>query len=191
MSDLLKDEVEKYVDMWTVDAYGSHSPGEKYVPLFLEMVAPDEGATIIDAGCGSGKGAVALAQLGFDVQCCDFTDDGLVPEVQGILFRRVSLWDDLCASFPEFFDHVYCCDVMEHIPVAFTMLVAARLLEVAEKSVFFSISFQPDVMGYWIGKPLHETVMPFVWWRDQLNVVGKVVQGRDLLNSGVFLVEPR
>ena len=194
MSDLLTTEREKYADMWTVESYAQHSPGEKYVPVFMEMIGVDpfdhaSTVSVLDAGCGSGKGAIALAENGFYVRLCDFTDEGLVPEARDFFFTQVCLWHDLRGLFLD--DYVYCCDVLEHIPVAFTMLVAARLLEVAMRAVFFSVSFQPDVMGYWIGKPLHETVMPFIWWRDQLNAVGRVVQGRDMLGSGVFLVEPR
>jgi len=201
MSDLATQEREKYSDMWTVDAYGEHSPGEKYVSVFMEMISAtrppetDYKAIVLDAGCGSGKGALELHRNGFSVRCCDFTNEGLVPQAKKFPFQQVCLWNDLrvqgAANGWEKFDYVYCCDVMEHIPVALTMLVAARLLEVTKRAAFFSISFQPDVMGYWIGKPLHETVMPFVWWRDQFNAIGRVTSGRDLLGAGVFLVEPR
>jgi hypothetical protein len=33
--------------------------------------------------------------------------------------------------------------------------------------------------------------MPFVWWRDQLATVGELVEARDLLHAGAFLVRAR
>lgn len=179
----------KYEDMWSVEAYASHSPGEMFLPLFLDMIGSSR-SSIIDAGCGSGKGALALHGAGFNVRCCDLTDAGLMPEARTFPFNKVCLWDDLVPTVG-FVDWVYCCDVLEHIPTEFTMLVISRLLDIARKGVFLSISFAPDVMGAWIGKPLHQTVQSFMWWRDNLNAIGELVEARDLLNSGVFLVKPR
>lgn len=179
----------KYEDMWGVDAYAVHSPGEMFLPLFLDMVGSSR-TSVIDAGCGSGKGALALQSAGFNVRCCDLTDAGLVPEARIFPFDTVCLWDNLALKIG-FADWVYCCDVLEHIPTEFTMLVIARLLGIARKGVFLSISFTPDVMGTWIGTPLHQTVQPFVWWRDNLRAIGELVEARDLLNAGVFLVKPR
>jgi hypothetical protein len=182
---------ELYEEMWQVPAYCEHSPGEQYVKMFLDMTQTTMRTHVLDAGCGAGKGAIALKAAGFDrVEMCDITDAGLLPEARSLRFTSVCLWERL-PPLVGFHDWVYCCDVMEHVPIALTMLVVSRLLEVAKRGAFFSISFQPDVMGYYVGKALHETVMPFVWWRDQLNLVGKVVEARDLLASGAFLVTPR
>jgi hypothetical protein len=80
---------------------------------------------------------------------------------------------------------------MEHIPPAFTMLVVARLLEVARSGAFFSISLVPDAFGAWVGKPLHQSVQSFTQWRDQLATLGEVLECRDLLTTGVYFVRPR
>lgn len=188
---MINDPKELYSEMWSVPAYAEHSPGEQNVPVFLDMTKTTMRTSVLDAGCGSGKGALALKKAGFDrVEMCDVTDEGLVSEAKSLHFTSVYLWN-VKPSNVGFHDWVYCCDVMEHIPIALTMLVVSKLLTLAKRGVFFTISFQPDVMGYYVGKPLHETVMPFQWWRDQLNIVGKVVEARDMLNSGAFLVEPR
>lgn len=188
--DLITQERDKYADVWTLEAYGTHSPGERNLPVFLSMVGPT-GSTVLDAGCGSGKGALALSDRGFDVECCDFTVDGLVEAAKRFPFHQVCLWNDVRLALGTKFDYVYCCDVLEHIPVALTMLVVSRLLDVCTRGAFFTISFQPDVMGYWVGRPLHETVMPFIWWRDQLAAVGELVEARDMLTNGAFFVRPR
>jgi hypothetical protein len=65
------------------------------------------------------------------------------------------------------------------------------LLEVARRGVFLSISLMPDQFGKWIGKPLHQSVQTFPEWRDQLAAIGRVIEARDLLHTGIYLVEPR
>lgn len=223
-------EREKYEDAWSLPGYSVHSPGVMYLPLFKEFA---EGVladtfpvrehyrtenltpsmfTILDAGCGAGKGTLALQQAGFqNVALCDLTQEGLQP---GILdyypFVQIELWADLRrvaylakafydgAANPawqhrfdgEKFDFVYCTDVLEHLPEAFTMLAVARMLEVARYGVFISVSLVPDTFGAWVGTALHQTVKPFVWWRDQFRVLGSAVEGRDLLNAAVFMVRP-
>lgn len=187
---LVARERDTYDAIWALDAYAQHSPGEAYVPIFLDMTQTQMRTTVLDAGCGSGKGALALHAMGFDVTLCDLTPAGLVPEAQALPFIETALWDNVKRRVG-FKDWVYCCDVMEHIPPPFTMLVASRLLEVARRGVFFSVSLVPDQFGAWVGKPLHQTVQTFPQWREQLHTVGRVTACRDLLHCGIYLVEPR
>lgn len=190
MSSLITRERAKYDDVWTsVTAYGAHSPGASLVPVFESMRRDAGPVTILDAGCGSGKGALALTAAGHFVTCADTTDAGLVDEARGMPFMAVNLWDDLTPLGR--FHYVYCCDVLEHIPPTFTMLVVARLLAQADRGVFLNISTQHDNFGAWIGSPLHLTVQSFTDWRDQLNAVGRVVEARDLLTNGAYLLEAR
>lgn len=184
-------EREKYDAIWSIDGYAAMSPGEKYIPLFLELAKARTGwhtGSVLDAGTGSGKAAVALASAGFCVTCCDLTPSGLIDEARDLPFFAQCLWKPF--DRPQFFDWVYCCDVLEHIPPAFTMLVISHLLKAAKKGLFLSIGMTPDHFGVWVGEPLHVTVQPFTWWRDHLSQLGTVVAARDLLNAGVFYVEP-
>jgi 2-polyprenyl-3-methyl-5-hydroxy-6-metoxy-1,4-benzoquinol methylase len=190
-------ETQTYDEMWHVSSYAETSPGEHLAPLFEDMIRPLEGgrlpwraASVLDAGTGSGKGAVALMAKGFRVTACDLTNAGLVDEAKGIPFHRAALWDDL-TRIVGFHDYAYCCDVMEHIPPPFTMLVVSRLLQVARRGVFLSISLVPDHYGAWVGKPLHQSVQSYTQWRDQLDTVGELVEARDMLTSGVYLVKAR
>lgn len=187
-------ERQTYDAVWDVPAYADHSPGERHVALFMDMAGARRG-TVLDAGCGSGKGGLALQAAGFAVECCDLTAVGLVPEARALPFTPVCLWDDLSTAFGyrfgRKFDWIYCCDVLEHVPPHFTMLVVRRLLDISRNGVFLSIALQPDNFGMWIGKPLHQTVQPFTWWRDALKELGTVIECRDLLVSGVYLVAPK
>lgn len=182
-------ERELYTSVWSsIDDYAKYSPGETYLPIFLDMIGGQRGA-VLDAGCGSGKGAVALQKAGFDVTMCDVTRDGLVPEAQGIPFVEAVLWDPL--YFPKkHFSFTYCCDVLEHIPTQLTMLVVHRLLEVSPRA-FISVCNVQDSAGIWIGKTLHQTVQPFSWWKQNFKEIATVVEARDLFDNSVFLLEQK
>lgn len=190
-----------YEDVFdSIEKYKDHSPGEMFAAMFEEMIEAPSGEarahlSVLDAGCGTGKGALALSKMGFRVQMCDITPNGLVEEAQSLPFSEACLWFPLGPQIRYLFggkvDYVVCCDVLEHIPREYTMLTVARLLEVTGCAAFLSISLVRDNFGIWLGKPLHQTVEGFVWWRDNLNTVGEVIEARDLLNTGVYLVKPR
>lgn len=189
MSGIVEHERDTYAAMWAVDRYHEASPGQSLLPIFLDMAKPRPGASVLDAGCGAGKGSLALREAGFNVLMCDLVDVR-TPDAQALPFFATSLWSPLRDQVSPN-DYVYCCDVLEHIPTPFTMLVVSRLLEVAERGVFLSISLMPDNFGIWIGKTLHQTVQSFAQWREQLDTIGHVVECRDLMHTGCFLVEPR
>lgn len=184
---LLDTERATYDTVWSsVEAYGQHSPGEHYLPLFLQVATPP--AVVLDAGSGSGKGALALKRAGFHVTLCDVTHAGLVDEAKVLPFFERCLWHDLSGLWS---DWVYCTDVLEHIPPQFTMLAIHQMLKVATEGLFLTVSLVPDSFGVWAGKSLHQSVFPFVWWRDALNEVGTVVEARDLIQNAMFVVKPR
>jgi hypothetical protein len=88
-------------------------------------------------------------------------------------------------------DHVYCCDVLEHLPTQFTMLAVDQILRITKVGAYFSVFFEQDGYGPWVGRYLHLTVQPFVWWRDALREMGDVVEARDCHEFGIFYVRPR
>lgn len=212
MSGLLTAERALYEDIWTsVESYANHAPGQQYVEMFYECAvrglqngnpdrttfAPSD-CTVLDAGTGSGKGALALKALTFRVYTCDVTNAGMVPEAQSLPYTDACLWHDLSpiargVGHPgrTKFDFVYCCDVLEHIPTQFTMLAIDQMLRVARYGLFLSVSLVPDSFGVWAGKSLHQTVQSFVWWRDSLKELGTVEDARDLINDAVFFVRPK
>jgi SAM-dependent methyltransferase len=190
MPGILTSEAALYADLWaSVDRYAEHSPGEAMLPVFLELVGEARGH-VLDAGTGSGKGALALQAAGFRVTCVDVTDAGLVPEAKALPFHTGSLWHPLWPALPAgYCDWVYCTDVLEHVPPQFTMLAVDQMLRVARTGVFLSVSLVPDQFGVWAGKPLHLTVESFVWWKDSLGELGRVTDARDLLGSATFYME--
>lgn len=195
MSTILDTERDTYASLWSaVPAYGDHAPGEHYLPVFLKMISWPA-STVLDAGCGSGKGALALQRQGFNVRMCDVTDAGLVPEAKALPFTQACLWHDLYPLTRAFghpgrntADYVYCCDVLEHIPPQFTMLAIDQMLRVADRGLFLAVSLVPDQFGAWAGTSLHHSVYPFTWWRDSVQELGTILEARDLLDNAVFLV---
>ncbi len=176
-------EKQKYEEVWALPDYSNMSPGEQYAEKFGEICNPLSGESVIDWGSGRGAGGIALNALYglrsayVDHVALEGTPDTLI----------ISLWDKKAGMLRA--DYSYCCDVMEHIPPQFTMLVAARIIQCAKKGAFFSISFAPDFFGKFVGAPLHLTVKPFTWWRDSLRELGTVVHAIDLMGEGLFYVE--
>lgn len=204
MSAIIGRERALNTEIHAIDQYAAFSPGEHYLPLFLSMVGISERSeasryTVLDAGCGSGKGSLALKAAGFRVITCDLTDGDLrVEEARALPFHpNICLWDHLPTKLAYLglgnkADYVYCTDVLEHIPTEFTMLTIARLIEVARRGLFLSISLVPDQFGVWVGQHLHKTVQPFTWWRDNITAAGgQVMECRDLGTAGVYLVRSR
>jgi hypothetical protein len=171
--------------MWgAIDEYGEHSPGEQLVGYFFRLTGAKAGESVIDIGAGAGAGSLALKKRGLIVRAFDLTNEAWrhpdIPLLTG------SIWRDL-PSFSPPCDYGYCCDVMEHIPTEFTALSVSEILKTCGKA-FFSISFRQDNCGAFIGETLHMTVKPYTWWRDLMREVGEIVEARDLMGDGVFVV---
>lgn len=198
-----ENETDAYSELWaSVPAYSKNSPGEQHAAVFHRLVN-DAGATVLDAGCGGGRGMVALDKLGYQVAGCDLTNAGLVQDAKGFPFVQTALWTDLRpvtylfhATKPDVFapdgvDYTFCCDVLEHVPPQFTMLAVEQMLRVTKKLLYASIYLTPDGHGAWVGRPLHLTVQPFVWWRDSLREIAEVVEARDCHEFGIYAVRAR
>ncbi len=76
---------------------------------------------------------------------------------------------------------------MEHIPPEYTMLCLDRIIKNCQIS-WLNIALVEDGMGEAIGETLHLTVRPFDWWLTRLATLGTVIEARDLLDSGLYVV---
>jgi ubiquinone/menaquinone biosynthesis C-methylase UbiE len=78
-----------------------------------------KGKQCLDAGTGSGRNALAMANLGADVSACDISEAGLATAIERtqparIEYRRASVLD---LPYPNAtFDFVYCAGVLHHTP---------------------------------------------------------------------------
>jgi 2-polyprenyl-3-methyl-5-hydroxy-6-metoxy-1,4-benzoquinol methylase len=200
MSVILAQERATYEELWSsVSDYSKYVPGESFLPIFLDRAQPGRGGvTVLDAGSGCGRGAMALHAKGFDVRMCDVTDAGLDEGAKGLPFYHACLWHDLYPVTRAFghpsvnkADYVYCTDVLEHVPPQFTMLAIDQMLRVTRRGLFLSINLYKDELGVWVGAPLHRTIESFVWWRDSIGEIGTVEEARDLWRTATFWVAPR
>jgi len=159
--------------MWDRPEYRAIAPGEDLAQLFLAQVRPRPGASVIDFGCGTGRGALMLALLSkLNVTMVDFVGNCLDPEVRDMLTTQAHalrfVKADLEKPLPVAAEYGYCTDVMEHIPPEKVNAVLNHILRAAQH-IFFSISTVEDTCGVLIGEPLHLSIHPYAWWLDQFN----------------------
>lgn len=178
-------ERAKYAEIWSRSEYReAHSPGVENVDRFMSVMQPETGSTVIDVGCGSGHAGLELERCGLYPFFMDITEAGLdaVPCGQ---FIQQPAW----APWPaKHFDYGFCCDVLEHIPPEYAMLVCDRIIERCG-AAWLQICNQPDNFGpQLLGEPLHLTVRPFSWWLLRLATLGKVIDARDLCGVSLFVV---
>jgi SAM-dependent methyltransferase len=161
-------EQAKYEKMWEHDFYRQVSPGEEVAQTFLSQAKPLPDSTVIDFGCGTGRGALMLALFGkMKVTMLDFAANALDEEVANACVtqpHRISfIQHDLTKKPKVKAAYGYCTDVMEHLPPNEVDLVLSNILQSANH-VFFQISCQDDVCGAQVGEELHLTVKPYEWW---------------------------
>jgi hypothetical protein len=156
-------EAEKYQMMWDRDAYRTVSPGELVSDLAIEICGITSNNTVIDFGCGTGRGGKAIhAKTGAQVTLVDFAancrDTGDLNFIVADLTKPMTLEADIG----------YCTDVMEHIPTKDVAVVIENIMCCVDRA-FFQISLIPDNMGALIGEPLHLSVFPVEWWLQQFS----------------------
>jgi hypothetical protein len=177
-------EAEKYRAMWSFDGYRVVAPGEDRVEEFLSAVNVPLGATVVDFGCGTGRGALALKALGFNPLLVDFADNCRDQEAMSMPFCIADLSKDRLPVG----DVGYCTDVMEHIPPAQVDEVIRNIM--AHVPVcYFAIDFRDDICGAIIGETLHLSVHPHGWWMAKFAEMGfRVEWSSDRFGAGSFVV---
>lgn len=165
-------ERDIYQKLWNTSEYRRVAPGELAVHEFLRQAQPRRNTTVLDLGCGTGRGGLMLAMpppVGADmhVTFVDFTDNCLDPEIKQALTTQSHalkfLQHDLIEPLPVQAHYGYCTDVLEHIPTEDINKVLNNILTAANHC-FFQISTVDDVLGGLVGHPLHLTVRPYEWW---------------------------
>lgn len=151
-------EREKYERIWAEPSYRKYAPGEHHIESAVSGLGMKPGDSLIDFGCGCGRGAQRLKDLGFQVTGIDHAANCLDPHCT-FDFMEACLWDlpKLHAAFG------YCTDVMEHIPSEKVEQVLAGIARSCD-AAYFSISTVDDSCGSLIGQKLHMTIMDAANW---------------------------
>ena len=189
-------EQQKYEKMWTVDDYREVSPGELAGNTFLSVAKPKRDSSVIDFGCGTGRGSFYLNFMGgLKTTMLDFAGNCLDQDVQNAMKNYSERFDfiqhDLTKPSPVSAAYGYCTDVMEHIPEDDVDTVLYNILSSA-RQVFFRISTELDVMGPRFlkdgeGNPihLHLTVKDYGWWCQKFIEHGCTILHSENLGNAV------
>jgi SAM-dependent methyltransferase len=160
-------EAEIYRQMWEHPEYRQVAPGETSALTFLEQARPKKGATVLDMGCGTGRGSLMLAVAGMNVTMLDFAANCLDADIVPMLTTQAHalrfIETDLTKPLPANAEYGFCTDVLEHIPPEQVDAVLDNCLKAAQH-VYFDISTEDDVCGALIGHPLHLSVHSADWW---------------------------
>jgi SAM-dependent methyltransferase len=178
-------EQQKYEQVWSHPEYRVVAPGEDSTVTFLAQSKAEKGHTVIDFGCGTGRGAQSLKDAGLKVTAVDFAKNCLDPQVDVDFVQA-----DLTKTIPVSAEFGYCTDVMEHLPTEDVHKVIQNILSSASK-VFFQIACVDDVMGVLVGAPLHLTVKPYSWWKEVLEKHGKIIWSEDQVHTCQFYVRSK
>ena len=155
-------ELQKYQAMWTMPVYREESPGADAASHFIEIAKPSPADTVIDFGCGTGRGGNKIAKLaGCKVQLIDFAHNCL-DEGNELPFTLADLADPIWLVG----DIGYCVDVLEHIPPVDVSGVIENIMASVD-SCYFKIALFDDSMGKLIGHPLHLSVYSSEWWLEK------------------------
>jgi len=161
-------EKDLYKMMWDIPEYRAVAPGELIAQEFLNQARPPKGASVLDLGCGTGRGALNLAFFGgLNVTMVDFADNCLDEDIRPMLetqkhaMRFVEA--DLSEPLPVKAAYGFCTDVMEHIRPHHVDKVLDNCLAACQH-VFFQIATEDDLMGKVVGHKLHLSVHPYEWW---------------------------
>ena len=186
-------EQQIYEQMWTKPEYRAVAPGETCAQVFLEQAKPKPGSTVIDLGCGTGRGSLMLAALGqLDVTMVDFAENCLDEDIRPMLETQKQsmrfVKADLTKEIPAAAQYGFCTDVLEHIPPENVDKVLRNCLASCQH-VFFQISTVDDVCGDLIGHPLHLTVKPYEWWLAKFKELDCAIHwSKELPNACMFYV---
>jgi len=181
-------EKAKYEKIWAVPEYNDFSPGESFAKVFGELASPEKGESVLDIGCGMGKGGLALQEMyGVDPSFVDHVR--VLPEELHGRFYQQPLWKPLPLRNPRY-AYGFCCDVMEHLPQEYVMLVLENI-RAACGHVFFSIANVGDGFGKGVAEELHLTIQPFEWWTERLRDMGEILHARDCYGQSLYYVRCR
>jgi len=157
-------EIEKYQALWGTSVYRDVAPGELFAEQFVEIADPALTDVIIDFGCGTGRGGLKIAKLTrCAVELVDFADN-CRDEGNDLPFTVADLTKPIGVSG----NIGYCTDVMEHIAPGDVPDVIKNIMDCVD-SCYFKIALFDDSMGQLIGHPLHLSVFPSEWWRDNFS----------------------
>jgi SAM-dependent methyltransferase len=165
------DEMAKYQRVWSeIPEYGKFSPAMRVVDKVVKICNGLDVKTVLDAGCGCGRAMKRFKDLGFDVTGVDIVDNCIDEDIREELkpnFIQSSLWE--LQIDRNYYDMVFCVDVMEHIPPDRVYKVLTKLTMACKKYAYFKIAKFQDGYGKRINEPLHLSLYSTEQWKNLLS----------------------
>ena len=142
----------------------------------VRILGPRQGLKILDAGCGRGETALALAKLGAEVSGLDYSAAAvdltkeMLAEIQPGADVRVGSVTEL--PWPDdSFDRIQFSDVIEHLDPPQTVPALAEFRRVLKPGGFVLVHTAPNLLFMKYGWP---AARPFVKLVGHREVAGKV-----------------
>jgi len=194
----LESEKRKYWRAYQHKSYRRGSPGERVAAYFLFSSAREQGDTVIDLGCGTGRAGKYLADYKkkmpggeprvLNVTLFDFVD---VREVD-LPFIEGNMWE--LDGLPVF-DWILCCDVLEHIPPQYVDRTLDGMAKITRKGGLLTIAHVPsstaDFSDMEIIEDLHLTIESPHWWQAKIESRWQIKEWCDGTQSRVVLGLPK
>ncbi|MBM3422849.1 MAG: magnesium protoporphyrin IX methyltransferase [Chlorobi bacterium] len=124
---------------------------------WLQQLGLPKGATVLDAGCGTGLFSIRLAKAGYKVKSVDIASqmvekakaDATKEGVAGNIEFEVNTIESVKGSF----DAVVCFDVLIHYPAEGFRQAFANLSSLTKGSVIFTYAPYNNILAFqhWIG----------------------------------------
>lgn len=176
-------EQQKYERLWGTSIYREYAPAEHAAKQFNKLF-PVKG-TVIDFGCGTGRGAMELRNHGHQVVAVDFANNCLDWNIrEHIELHQADLTQPMLLRG----DYGFCVDVMEHITPDQVDNVIRNIMECVPVC-FFQISLVDDDLGSVIKQKLHLSVHSRYWWSECFKRLRLHIQRNEAKgNAAVFVI---
>lgn len=172
MDALLEQEIKKYTKAHELNGYKENNCGKQFVLGFIETVNISKDDTILDIGCGNAIATLEFINLGYCATGVDIVDARCDKDIP---FIHAPAWDLPSIEV----DHIFCTDMLEHIPEHKIDDVLDCFQRVCRKGIFLNVATRGDNMGASIGETLHLTVRPLSWWMEKLKTKFNTIHLQD------------
>jgi SAM-dependent methyltransferase len=164
-------EQHVFEGLWNTEEYREDCAGEDAVTEFLTHTKIPKNAECFDFGCGTGRGGLALAELGKAVvTLVDFAENALDEDVCAAIEAQPDrlqwLQADISVAIPKVAPYGYCVNTLECIPPQKVDNTIRNIMR-ASNHVFFEIS---TVEG-----PQNRTVESYEQWLKRFRDLGTVI----------------
>ena len=166
---------------------------------WLQQLGLPNGATVLDAGCGTGLFSIRLAKAGYKVKSVDIAsqmvDKAKAEAIKQGVHKNIEFEVNTIESVGGTYDAVVCFDVLIHYPAEGFAEAFQNLSSLTKGSIIFTyapynkiLAFQHWIGGYFPKKERRTTIQMI---RDEemqkaMNTAGMQVKTREKISFGFY-----